>query len=124
MISRRDFIKGTTAVGVAATAVSVGVKGKKEPDVHLDPGGKFWVNGKPVYRKVVKIGDLEPGHTKVIHHEGKDIDEVLFLQTSPLPFHVSAYVKTFVTDTDVVVSNYSFAHLTSDFSVVIEYTKA
>ena len=94
-------------------------------------GGK-WIDGKPIYRKVVDFGALAAG-SKTVAHGISNLGDIIHISgvarsadntSLPLPYASSVPVILYVNTTYVVVeiSNNNYAGYTRS-EITIEYTK-
>lgn len=93
------------------------------------PTGKKWIDGKPIYSKVIKVASISSGTTNVNH--GADIDKLISYNgyceiyggKRPFPFiddggysaRIAIYTSTYIT----VSTSYDM----SNTEIVLEYTK-
>ena len=94
-------------------------------------GGK-WIDGKPIYRKVVNFGALVAG-SKTVAHGISNIGDVIYVSgvarsadntSLPLPYASTVPIIVYVNTNNVVIeiSNNNYAGYTRS-EVTIEYTK-
>lgn len=98
--------------------------------------GKFWIDGKKIYRKVVDCGGLPNADTKTIAHNISDIDTFLHIEgvanqnnktSIPInyinPTAIGNSIGLYVNDTDVTII--TTTNLTNYVKVYVflEYTK-
>lgn len=97
--------------------------------------GKKWIDGKPIYRKVIEVGTLPNATTKTVAHGISNLGRVVQLYgqakyisediTFPLPFISrtnNACVELYATNTNIIVAS-GVDRTNQTGYVVIEYTK-
>lgn len=98
--------------------------------------GKIWIDGKPIYRKVINCGALPNYTIKSVAHNISNLDFVVFLNGVsyssttgnyfPLPYvadTLPATVKMWATDTNINLQTTSDRTDYTKTYVTIEYTK-
>ena len=98
--------------------------------------GKKWIDGKPIYRKVVNYGALPNATSKAVAHNITNIDYVVSMQgvasipagnKIPLPYvdttTFSNGVQMYTTSNDVVLQTQANRSNYTNTYVTIEYTK-
>lgn len=98
--------------------------------------GKIWIDGKPIYRKVINCGALPNNAIKNVAHNISNLDFVIFLNGIsyssatgnyfPLPYAadiLQAQVKIWATNTDVSLQTLSDRSNYTTTYIILEYTK-
>ncbi len=98
--------------------------------------GKKWIDGKPIYRKVIDCGALLNNTIKTVAHNISNLDFVIFLNGTsyssttgnyfPLPYvadSLQAIVKIWATDTNIYLQTTADRTDYTKTYVTIEYTK-
>ena len=93
-------------------------------------GGK-WIDGKPIYVKVVDLGHLPNSATKTVNHNISNIDKIIYWQGcqqvgnstyQPSNFDGTSFTNMYITKTQVVIiTNWNGSSSTG--CVIISYTK-
>lgn len=94
-----------------------------------------WIDGKPLYRKVVNFGELPNNTAKEISHNISNIDKIIRLSGYAyrpadgffIPIPQGAYNNTacsiFSNSTKITITTYTDRSLFTECYIVIEYTK-
>lgn len=94
-----------------------------------------WIDGKPLYRKVVNFGELPNNTAKAISHNISNIDKIIRLSGYAyrpaddffIPIPQGAYNNTacsiFSNSTKITITTYTDRSLFTECYIVIEYTK-
>ena len=98
--------------------------------------GKTWIDGKPIYRKVINCGALPNNTTKNVTHNISNLSNVIFANGIsyssgtgnyfPIPYSadtLQAQVKMWVTNTDVSLQTLSDRSNYTTTYIILEYTK-
>ena len=98
--------------------------------------GKTWINGKPIYRKVIDCGGLPDSDTKNVIHNISDIDEFIHVEgiayqnnktTIPInyinPTAIGNSIGLYVNATDVIIITTTNLTNYVQVYVFLEYTK-
>lgn len=93
-------------------------------------GGK-WIDGKPIYRKVVDCGAMPNNTVKLVAHNISNLDNTISIsgyakstiETLPLPFSgILGVIEAYTNSTDIKIgSSYDFSSYSG--YVIVEYTK-
>ena len=95
--------------------------------------GEKWIDGKPIYRKVVDFGALPNATTKMVAHDVSNIGDITHIygvayssdkKTIPLPYAsgVPIILYAYQDDVAVEISSNAYVDFTSS-KITIEYTK-
>lgn len=97
--------------------------------------GKYWIDGKKIYRKVINTGELPNANGKTINHNISNIDNILningwtYRNTDnvflPLPNAASdnTSITCYSNKTNIAIVTYSDRSSFTISYVIIEYTK-
>lgn len=98
--------------------------------------GKIWIDGKPIYRKVINCGALPNNSIKNVTHNITNLSNVIFANGIsyssttgnyfPIPYSadsLQAQVKMWVTNTDVSLQTLSDRSNYTTTYIILEYTK-
>ena len=98
--------------------------------------GKKWIDGKPIYRKIIDCGALLNNTIKTVAHNISNLDFIIFLNGTsyssttgnyfPLPYaadSLQAIVKIWATDTNIYLQTTADRTDYTITYVTIEYTK-
>lgn len=96
--------------------------------------GGYWIDGKPIYTKVVNIGTVSTSTSVSYLHSISNIDNVIHSEGQckysssflPIPYVTPATntaIQLYVTDTSIVLNKGSNISTITDVVVKIEYTK-
>lgn len=95
---------------------------------------KVWIDGKPVYRKVVNCGALLNNAKKIVAHNISNLETLVFVYCKtylssesiwlPIPYVHSTYMVALSADkTNIFLTTYADRTDCIDTYIVIEYTK-
>lgn len=97
--------------------------------------GKIWINGKPIYRKVVEKTTISSGSTNAVNHNISNFGELVladgylkvgssyYLLSRPAVGNFNYYVELIVTSTQVQFKTGGDANFDKGVAI-IEYTKS
>lgn len=98
--------------------------------------GKIWIDGKPIYRKVINCGALPNNTIKNVAHNISNLSNVIFANGIsyssttgnyfPIPYSadsLQAQVKMWVTNTDVSLQTLMDRSIYTTTYIILEYTK-
>lgn len=98
--------------------------------------GKIWIDGKPIYRKVIDFGALPNNAIKNVAHNITNLSYVIFANGIsyssttgnyfPIPYSadsLQAQAKMWVTNTDVSLQTLSDRSNYTTTYIILEYTK-
>ena len=94
--------------------------------------GKKWIDGKPIYRKVVDCGNLPNATSKTVNHNISNFGELVTMFARaysnntylPIPYGSTGDPAIiFITKTGVILSTTSNLSSWTDIKVILEYTK-
>lgn len=100
--------------------------------------GKYWIDGKEIYRKVINFGALPNNTTKLVSHGISNIGSIINLHGVaysstenaylPLPYVAQTVQNTYLTTIFLqgsAVTARTYTDLSSyDAKIILEYTKA
>ena len=97
--------------------------------------GSYWIDGKPIYRKVVDFGILPNATNKTVAHNISNIDKIISIsgwtsnntQTLPLPYTnpsgLSYQIMVYANTTNVIVRTAIDRREYTTTYITLEYTK-
>ena len=93
--------------------------------------GGVWIDGKPIYRKVVGCGSLLNNNTKAVTHNITNISKIIKVygfttdgtNYLPIPYVDANPIKTYANTTTVYVQTYSDRTSYTETEIILEYTK-
>lgn len=97
--------------------------------------GEYWIDGKPIYRKVISCGALPNSTSKLVNHNISDIDNSRMYgfavrtsdkRTFPLPFPSAdgaGQVQLDLTSTQIQIATNTDRSSFNTSYVILEYTK-
>ena len=99
----------------------------------------YWIDGKPIYRKVINLGVLPNAATKTVNHNINNLDNIVLIsgigkqintaRWYPLPTTFNAVVDPVIRPLTVEVNNTQIViQVNADWSshsgtIILEYTK-
>ena len=93
--------------------------------------GGVWIDGKPIYRKVVDVGSMPNRVTKSVPHNILNLDNIINItgyarngvEKLPLPFVSAAYnIEVYINSGNIKIGSIQDYSMYSGY-VVLEYTK-
>lgn len=128
-LSTLDTSTKTSLVG--AVNEIIGNESYSETEVKTN---KVWIDGSPIYRKVINFGNLPNNSTKRVSHNISNLgriirfDAISSYQTTilPIPYvsDTTAYdINIYFTDTEIDIATY-FDRSSYTAYIVLEYTKS
>jgi hypothetical protein len=97
--------------------------------------GEYWIDGKPLYRKVISCGALPNSTSKLVNHNISDIDNIRMYgfavrtrdrRTFPLPFSSAdgvGHIQLDLTSTQIQITTNNDRSSFNTSYVILEYTK-
>lgn len=97
--------------------------------------GEYWIDGKPLYRKVISCGALPNSTSKLVNHNISDIDNSRMYgfavrtsdrRTFPLPFPSAdgvGHIQLDLTSTQIQITTNNDRSSFNTSYVILEYTK-
>ena len=97
--------------------------------------GMYWIDGKPIYRKVIDCGPLPLSTTKTVSHGVASLGAVVNINgistnptgSIPIPYlsiSGTTNVILYSTSTDIIIGTNSDLSSFTDTKVIFEYTKS
>lgn len=126
---------GSEITNEYSTSIGLGYSANYTNDLHTYSETEHrvgtWINGKPLYRKVINFGALPNNSEKIIAHNISNIDTMITvraistdgLQKFPIPFVASNFIYIFATNSNITIGDNSNRSTFTTTYVILEYTK-